>query len=236
MEIRWLSLFVASVACSAALALNQTEMTERPKSGADGLYEMLLRFVADNAFKTPADQHPDALPKSDDHYEELYYEPTQVQETASQNQAANNFYYGQPARRPSYGHKGKDKDVLWELVETLFGKKKFKFEEALFEWLSDGKGQHGSYGRPSYVGGSGQQHAAHGPSKADVFTKVKLLAVASTALLIALGGLILLAPLIVGKTKGRAFDGPLQGPELAALTQRVLHAIARYEYKDNQQP
>lgn len=274
MQIRWLLILLASSAAAApfpADAPADSVQSNAKSNASHDFYEMLLRYVAENAFKErdtrkvdePYYAEPDwpaksALSKSDGaHYEADHYEPAlrtgepaQYQQTSDDSTAAvanvdakdrpaSHYYYYYPVKKGSgsYGaaHKGKDKDVLWDIFEAVSGKKKFKFEEALFHWLSDStdnKGHYSSYGRPSgrptYTG----SHGGHEPSKADVFAKVKLLAVASTALLIVLGGLILLAPLIVAKGRS-AFvraqaKSVLESADFAELTERIVNAIRSY--------
>ena len=110
---------------------------------------------------------------------------------------------------------GGDDDFLWQL---FFGKKKAK---------EDSKPSQG-YGEPP------AEYHHDDDDKEDkefIFKKIQIMAITATALLITLGGGITLAPLLIGKGKGklRELREMMHPDQLAQLTEKVLRAIQGYE-------
>ncbi len=127
--------------------------------------------------------------------------------------------YGPPPKKKKPQKEEEEDDFLWEL---FFGKKKKKK-------TSSKPSQ--SYGEPPKSYGS--TVAPKHESKEFIFKKMQVLAITATALLICLGGGILLAPLLIGGKKGRRLSFldqlPTSSDDLIQLAERVLRAIQGYQ-------
>lgn len=165
----------------------------------------------------------------------------------------SNYHYPQPeVRQPdssagSYGYqqyypiqqkhsygpsktksKGKDKDLLWEIFEHFFDKKKELEDHILDLFLTKG---HKGHGEPP----SGYHYQEDkGQSKVDIFKKVKFLAIAATVMLTLLGSGIVLAPLVIGKGRRRSLFLPPNislpsATDIGQLAGNVLRAIDRFQ-------
>jgi hypothetical protein len=189
---------------------------------------------------TPPDWAAHANPYSrNKKYEQQYYDPSAYHHQ-SQHQRPQKKEYGYypappPSKKPG---KGKDKDHLLEFFAHFFDKKK-ELEDEIWDLIFH-KGVGGGGGDEDYKGHygeppSGYHHGVKKPeSKEKIFLKIKLLAIASTVLLIVLGGGILLAPLAIGKGRSeflRALNPVGGGPptEMAQLAANVLQAIQSYQ-------
>lgn len=134
---------------------------------------------------------------------------------------------------PGGGKPSKGKDGLWEFFENLFDKKN-ELEEEIFDLIfhkEEEKGHH--YGEPP--SGYHGDHKNKPLSKEKIYEKIKFLAIASTVLLIVLGGGILLAPLAIGKGRSLAEFFPARQNEIAQLASNVLQAIQQYQQQQQQQ-
>lgn len=174
-------------------------------------------------------------------YEQQYYDPSAYHHQSQQHSRPQEKEYGYypappPSKKPG---KGKDKDHLLDFFAHFFDKKK-ELEDEIWDLIFH-KGVGGGGGDEDYKGQygeppSGYHHGVKKPeSKEKIFLKIKLLAIASTVLLIVLGGGILLAPLAIGKGRSEFLRAltPVGGPptEMAQLAANVLQAIQTYQQR-----
>lgn len=170
-------------------------------------------------------EDPYSQPPHQPSYDPYYY--------TSPRPDSNNHYYPVMEQKDgssySYSKKppGKKKkpekedDFLWEL---FFGKKDI-FELLLGHHKKKPDKPSHSYGEPP---AAEEDHE----TKEFAFKKIKIMAIAATALLILLGGGIVLAPLLIGKglKLRRSLMRMITSPErMASLSEKVLNAIQSYE-------
>ncbi|EFX83685.1 hypothetical protein DAPPUDRAFT_100364 [Daphnia pulex] len=195
---------------------------------------------------TPSDWAGHANPYSrNKKYEQQYYDPSAYHHHSQHSRPQKKEYGYYPAPPPSKkpGKGSKDKDHLLEFFAHFFDKKK-ELEDEIWDLIFH-KGVGGGGGDEDYKGQYGEppsgyhQTGVHKKpeSKEKIFLKIKLLAIASTVLLIVLGGGILLAPLAIGKGRSeflRALNPAGGGgapTEMAHLAANVLQAIQSYQQR-----